>query len=322
MAITGNGPLLIWISSAFMVLNTVFIGLRIYTRVAITRHVSLNDYLIVLALLAYAALLALAILGAEGGLGGHLAGVAADPAKFRESLKYLFFLEIIYVILTSAMKVSIALTFLEWTKNKFLRTLLWISIFLDFAISAAFIGYLLLQCKPISYAWELTDPTKKGTCLPLDGQLYMGYALSFVTILLDSLFLIAPWFMLRNSGLNQTIKLYIYGIWGLAVLASIANVIRLAGLKTLKESKEPLLDAAPVFWWSAAEVSIGIIVAGILELGPLMRKMNVKGFEDYTMFATLGDDDMEPINLKSMDKSQIHIVHTTNANANSRGNYM
>ncbi|CAG8974285.1 hypothetical protein HYALB_00010353 [Hymenoscyphus albidus] len=318
MAITGNGPLLVWISSAFMVLNTVFIGLRIYTRAAISKNLNLNDYLIVLALLSYAALLALAILGAEGGLGGHLG--AANPAKFRESLKYLFFLELIYVILTSAMKVSIALTFLEWTKNKFLRALLWVSIFLDFAISFAFILYLLLQCKPISYAWELTDPTKKGTCWPLDGQLYMGYALSFVTILLDSLFLIAPWFMLRNSRLNKTIKLYIYGIWGLAVLASVANVIRLAGLKTLKESKDPLFEAAPVFWWSAAEVSIGIIVAGILELGPLMRKMNVKGFEDYTMFATLGDDDMQPINLKSMDKSQIHIVHTTNSNA--RGNYM
>lgn len=45
------------------------------------------------------------------------------------------------------------------------------------------------------------------------------------------------------------------------------------------------VDAAPVFNWSAIEVSIGIIIAGLIELGPLAAKYNIKGFESYA-----GDD--------------------------------
>jgi len=66
------------------------------------------------------------------------------------------------------------------------------------------------------------------------------------------------------------------------------------------------VDAAPVFVWSSIEVSIGICVAGILELGPLMRKFNAKGFEDYADFANLGDDDTVPIKLQTMDKGSVY----------------
>jgi hypothetical protein len=50
------------------------------------------------------------------------------------------------------------------------------------------------------------------------------------------------------------------------------------------------------------EVSIGLSVAGIIELRPLMRKYNVKGFEDS--FEAI-EEDSKPIRLQSMDKSTI-----------------
>jgi hypothetical protein len=57
-----------------------------------------------------------------------------------------------------------------------------------------------------------------------------------------------------------------------------------------------------VFLWSAVEVTIGISAAGIIELRPLMRKYNVKGFEDS--FDEI-EEDAVPIRLQSMDKSLI-----------------
>jgi hypothetical protein len=41
-----------------------------------------------------------------------------------------------------------------------------------------------------------------------------------------------------------------------------------------------LFDAADVFLWSFLEVSLGITVAGVLELGPLMQRFGVRGFEN------------------------------------------
>ena len=214
--ISGQGPLFIAVSCVFLGLNTLFIALRLYTRARISRALNYNDGFIVVALLAYASLVGLLILGAKDGIGGKL--TSATPQNLGNSLKYIWFLEMIYVILTSFMKVSIAITFLEWTRARSLVWLLRLSIVLDFAISVAFAAYLLLQCQPVSYAWRLLDPTVKGKCLPFSGQLYMGYALSFVTISLDMLFLIAPFFMLKNRGVNKTRKIYIYVIIGLGVL--------------------------------------------------------------------------------------------------------
>jgi len=52
------------------------------------------------------------------------------------------------------------------------------------------------------------------------------------------------------------------------------------------------------------EVSIGINAAGIIELAPLMRKLNVKGFEDS--FDKLDEDnDIRPIRLQRMNKNSI-----------------
>jgi len=116
------------------------------------------------------------------------------------------------------MKASIATTLRQWAKVKSHVYLLWASIVIDVMITLAFIFYLLLQCTPISYAWTFIDPTIKGKCAPVTGQLYMGYALCITTIGLDMLFLFLPFVMLKGRGVNSTIKLYIYGIFGLGVL--------------------------------------------------------------------------------------------------------
>ncbi len=69
------------------------------------------------------------------------------------------------------------------------------------------------------------------------------------------------------------------------------------------------VDAQPVFLWSAVEVSIGICIAGILEMSPLMQKWNVKGFEDYSPFVSLGNDDTRPMNLQNMEFKTPVLVH-------------
>ncbi|TQN67046.1 hypothetical protein CSHISOI_08396 [Colletotrichum shisoi] len=279
MAISSTGTAMIAVGAICLVANTLLVGLRLYTRMFIMKSLRFNDALLFVALGAFGALFGLLVLGVQGGIGGKILDTTIDGISL--VLKVLFFLEIIYVVLTSAMKGSIALTFIHLSRSRLLTSLFWVSIAMDFAISAAFIIYLLVQCKPIDYAWRMLDANAKGTCLPLTGQLYMGYALSIVTAALDILLMVSPWIMMRGRGLDPTLKRYIYGIFGLGIFATIANIIRLVALVKLKNSNDQLLDAAPVFMWSAVEVSIGIVIAGLIELGPLAAKLGLKGFESY-----------------------------------------
>ena len=135
-----------------------------------------------------------------------------------EAAKYIFFLEVIYVILTSIMKASVAITLLQWAKKKTHMVLLHTAIFLDVTICFVVVLFFLLECSPVSYAWRFIDPKVKGKCLPVTAQILVGYALCATTISIDMLFLFVPFFMLRGRAVNSRLKTYIYGIFGLGVL--------------------------------------------------------------------------------------------------------
>ncbi|PMD61178.1 uncharacterized protein K444DRAFT_527191 [Hyaloscypha bicolor E] len=295
-----QGPTVIIVSAIFLGLNVFFISLRAVVKARIAKNFGINDVAMMVAVLTAGSLFALLVEGVKSGIGNHTS--SATIVGVSNALKFIFFLEIIYVVLTTVMKASLAASLLQWAKKKSHIYLLWLAIFLDVAICTFVVLYFLLECKPISFKWEFINPLKKGKCLPPNGEILVGFALCSVTISIDMLFLFIPFFMMKGRGINNRLKLYIYGVFCLGVLASVANFIRLAALVKLKSSKDQLFDAAPVFLWSALEVSIGISVAGIIELQPLMRKYKVKGFEDS--FDQI-DEDMRPIRLQSMDKSTI-----------------
>lgn len=310
-----QGPALIAVGATLLAFNVFFIGLRCYTSLAIAKRFNFNDLFMVVAVLVYASLLGLVIEGVKNGVGGHTS--SATLYEIGQSLKYIFFLEIIYVILTSVMKASLAISLLQWAKKKLHIYLLYTAIVIDVVICLVVVFYFFLQCQPISYAWLFLDPTVKGTCWPMSGQILIGFALSGTTISLDMLFLFVPFFMLAGRGVSMRVKMYIYGIFGLGVLASVANFIRLASLVKLKASTDQLFDAAPVFLWSAVEVSIGISVAGIIELRPLMKKYNVKGFQDS--FDEIENDRSPIVRLQSMDKSTISFPMEREMSREERG---
>jgi hypothetical protein len=64
------------------------------------------------------------------------------------------------------------------------------------------------------------------------------------------------------------------------------------------------------------EVSIGISVAGIIELRPLMSRFRVQGFEDS--FGQLSDDRV-PIRLESMGKPNMSYPTTQDMGRENQG---
>ncbi|CAL3972264.1 hypothetical protein PZA11_004573 [Diplocarpon coronariae] len=306
MPLRTQGTIAVVVSSALALVAFVAIATRMYIKLSITKNFGWNDVGMFTALAAYMALLALLIDGCINGIGGHTA-LATIPG-ITSVLKAIWFLEIVYVILTSVMKASIAITMMRWTSSRVLKLLFWGSIGMDVLISSIFTFYVIFQCTPISYAWEMLNPKIKGKCLPFTGQLYMGLALCFVTFALDVLLMTSPFIMMKGRGLNKILKRYIYGIFSLGIAATIANIIRLFAIFKLQNSKDQLYDAAPVFTWSAVEVSIGIIIAGLIEMGPLMAKWGFPGFDSYNRFASLGDEDTVKLQrMQSMDKTSIVI---------------
>ncbi|KAH8599177.1 hypothetical protein B0O99DRAFT_504861 [Bisporella sp. PMI_857] len=291
MVARSKAPEIIAVGIAFLVINTFSIGIRTYSQI-VAKKFNLNDVGMILVLGIFGVLVAFLILGAQSGIGKHTAQVIQSGVKnISNSLKWVFFLEFFYVFLTTVMKASIAITFLQWAKTRTQKWLLWGAIVVNFSIGSVVGVYTILQCSPIEFSWRRLDPSAKGTCRDQNEIIKVGYALCIVTVTLDMLFLVMPFIMLKHYKPNPRMKMYIYGIVAIGVLASIANFIRIAALAKLGTYKDPLYDAADVFLWSFLEVSLGITVAGILELSPLMQRLGVKGFENVEgSFKEIRDD--------------------------------
>ena len=116
------------------------------------------------------------------------------------------------------MKASLAISLYQWAKTKAHVYILGTAIVVDTAIGTVVSIYTLIQCKPISYNWNRLNPAAKGTCRDPNEIIKLGFALCAVTVFLDMLFLILPFFMMKASNTAPAIRKYIYALLGLGVL--------------------------------------------------------------------------------------------------------
>ena len=210
-------PLIIATGITFGIINTFSIGARTYSQI-VSRRFNLNDVGMIFVLLTFGALVAFLMLGAQSGLGKHTVGVLASGVQnISDSLKWIFFLEFFYLFLTTVMKASIAVTFLQWATTRAQKWVLCGAILANFTIGSVVGVFTVLQCTPISFSWLRFDASITGTCRDPNEIIKAGYALCMITVTLDMLFLIMPFIMMKHYQPNPRVKMYIYGLVSLGV---------------------------------------------------------------------------------------------------------
>jgi len=211
-------PLIIATGITFGVINIIAIGTRIYSQI-LTRRFNFNDVGIIFVLLTFGALVAFLMLGSQSGLGQHTPAVLASGVQnISDSLKWIFFLEFFYLFLTTVMKASIAITFLQWATTRVQKWVLCGSIVVDLTTGSVVGVYTVMQCTPISFSWLRFDAAAKGTCRDPNEIIMAGYGLCMITVALDMLFLVMPFAMMGHYKPNSRVKMYIYGLVGVGVL--------------------------------------------------------------------------------------------------------
>lgn len=73
--------------------------------------------------------------------------------------------------------------------------------------------------------------------------------------------------------MDNRIKLSVLGLLGLGVFASIAPLVRLSVTVNLSTTKDFLFNAMDVAAWAQAEIGMGVIVANLPALRPLLEKI-------------------------------------------------
>lgn len=84
--------------------------------------------------------------------------------------------------------------------------------------------------------------------------------------------MLLPFPVLLQSRLQKRKKLILFGLFGLGIFITVIQIIRIQTVKQLVN----YVDSAPLILWSSVENNLGIIVANVPTLAPLVKYYNVR----------------------------------------------
>ncbi|KAG7289436.1 hypothetical protein NEMBOFW57_005807 [Staphylotrichum longicolle] len=247
-----TGPLITGVASALTILSLITICLRTYVRAFLIRAFGIAGFAII------------TIVQTKWGLGlQHIQDLPAEDVYNFGLLQYMG--APFYITSILGFKLALLCSYLRFVPIGAYR-------YTIFAIITACIifhlSFLLVQvnlCQPARKQW---DPAVTwGSCIP---GVPFYTSMASITIVFDVTVMLLPFPVLVKSRIQTRKKLILLGLFGLGLFITIIQIIRIQTVKQLSN----YIDSAPLILWSAVENNLGIIVANVPTLAPLVKYYN------------------------------------------------
>lgn len=282
----GRSEAVLAVTIVFLVLCTLFVFFRMVSRAAIVKKISVDDYFIVSAWVIAVGISSAICYGCAWGLGRHERSI---PDEWQENLRiadYIF--SVLYQPALMTTKTSILAFYLSLpTSNKNFK---WACIATLFVVNAGGLAlglFTIFQCRPVGAAFQVPKP-HSSHCTDIITIYLSSTPLNIITDL-ALLFLPMPVLTGMHLPRKQKIILVITFSFGAFVAAvdvvrlvylQSASMTRLAKIYNATHSNRPATDeqidfswyASLSFMWSAIEVDVGIMVACVPGLKPLVSR--------------------------------------------------
>lgn len=303
---------------AMVLLSTIFVSLRMVSRIWIVKKVAIDDYFIVLAWGIAAGLSAAICYGCTTGLGRHEKNVPTDWQKGLRTADYAF--SVLYQPALMATKTSILAFYLTLpTQNKIFK---WFCIGTLFVVNVgglAFGLFAVFQCRPVGAAFAVPVP-KTANCTDIITIYLSSTPLNIIT---DLAILFLPMPILTGMRLPRKQKIILVITFSFGTFATIIDVVRIAylqgaaitRLQEIYNEKLQGIDAEQIrtdfswyaslsFMWSAIEVNVGIMCACVPGLKPLVSRFIPTLLRDRRDTVARNDSAISPKGIQKMKEDQ------------------
>ncbi|KAL7275531.1 hypothetical protein RUND412_001515 [Rhizina undulata] len=306
--IADQGPRIVAIAGGFMAAISFTIIVRLYVRIRIVRCVGMDDWTMLLGTVSGPmALSAVAIVEVGYGAGKHRQDI--PPADFTHGMMLNYISQVLYVVATALVKMSICLFLLRLaatpTFRKICKGLL---IFIGAYSALSAIG-VSMTCIPVARIW---DKTVEGECMSSDALTIMAYGYSAVGMLTDFSLVFLPVPMLWRLRIPRRQKALLCLILGFGAFASTATIVKITYNVNYGKTGDFLWDCTNLTIWSILELDIGIITASMPAVKPLFKRILER--TGYSSGSGRRSSNIHP--LQSLQTPKI----TTNICANSQNN--
>ncbi|KAG4031250.1 hypothetical protein MFRU_009g00410 [Monilinia fructicola] len=261
------------VACASLFLPWIAVILRFYVRIRIQKFFGPEDWLTVASITIHTALCGLLLRSLAFGLGAHIYNIDADYLD--KLAKYIFASEILYVITMAITKVSIGVYFLRLSNRRYQFWIIYSVMAMTLLTSSAYFIFVLLQCQPISYFWNMFS-NGAGSCLSTSTRANVTYAHAAVSAVTDWAYGILPITFVWKMKMNPRTKLSVVLILSLGFFASTATLVRIYYINKLSQTTDYTWEGINLVKWSIVEPAIALTAASFATLRPLFSSGSQK----------------------------------------------
>ncbi|KAH7324514.1 major facilitator superfamily domain-containing protein [Stachybotrys elegans] len=280
-----RGPAVFAVTTATLVLASILLAARVYSRAFIVKNISRDDKVIIFAWIISFFLSFTIDLGVVHGLGRYDTDISPENWPTLRRCEYVF--SILYNPALMATKTSVLIFYLRLAKNTqvVLRYTSWATLIVVNLAGTVLTFMNIFQCRPVQSAWE-AGPFDRTRCIPLLTEFICAAPVNIIT---DLAILAMPIPVLTGMRLPIRQKIILVFTFSLGVMVTVLDVVRIfylqqaithvpTGSSTDPESRfggqaDFAWNASLSFMWSAVEVNVGMICACIPTLKPLFLKL-------------------------------------------------
>ena len=299
--VPNRGPAVFALSAAMIACSSVFVFFRMASRIGIVKKVMLDDYFIIFAWLLAFGISYSVCDAAHFGLGKHEVDVPPFRRGTLNRLQYTF--TALYNPALMTTKTSILVFFLTLSKQqRVFKWTIWATLFVVNGAGLALTLMNIFQCRPMSVTFVDIRPPE-SRCIDIV-TLYLSSAP--VNIITDIVILLLPMPVLKAMHLPRKQKWILYVTFGFGIFVAVVDVVRISYLQdaalTKAEdnisrqgqgnaaSQERINDfswyIAYSFMWSVIEVNVGIMIACVPALKPLVSRFVPQLIKDKVHYGT------------------------------------
>ncbi|KAK4127962.1 hypothetical protein N657DRAFT_236459 [Parathielavia appendiculata] len=245
-------------------LSLITVCLRTYVRALMIRAFGIDDWIILVTWVAAAGFAIVSIVQSRWGLGlQHIDDLPADDVYNFGLIQYMG--APFYITSILGFKLALLFSYLRFIPLGVYRYTI---IGVITACIMFHLSFLLVQinlCQPIRKQW---DPAITwGSCIP---GVPFYTSMAALTMVFDVTVMLLPFPVLAKSRLQTRKKVILLGLFGLGIFITVTQIVRIQKVKQLAN----YTDSAPLILWSTVESNLGIIVANVPTLAPLVKYYN------------------------------------------------
>ncbi|KAF2849475.1 hypothetical protein T440DRAFT_469241 [Plenodomus tracheiphilus IPT5] len=263
---------LFWYSGIVYSIAILFVVLRVSGKL-VSDRLSMDDYIVVLALVLAAVPLGCVLAMTKLGFGLHVWSLG-DGVLLR-ILRFFYIAQATYVVVLGMIKVSLVLFYLEIFKTNQFKISAYVVI--AYIIVNSLIIFLLtvFSCKPVDSFWNRDI---KGQCMDVQA---LAFANSASAIVQDAILLILPLVSIRNLQMKRYRKLAVSFMFSIGTFGCIATIIRLHSLLHFSISVDPTWDYVQPTIWTELELAAGFVCVSLPSIRILLVRILPVGVKEF-----------------------------------------